>query len=227
VTSDRHLESELDRLYANRFSERERVAKVRLWHTLCDAYFSRLVPAHGTVLDLGAGYCDFINNIRAAQRIAVDLNPDTPRHAAEGVEVHLLPLEQLGEVIKPGTVDLAFASNVFEHLRGPDALLQVLGAVHRALRPGGRLVVMQPNVRLVGGRFWDFFDHTLPLTEKGMEEALTVSGYEVIERRARFLPYTTKSRLPQWPWLVRLYLALPPAQWIMGKQMLVIARRPQ
>jgi hypothetical protein len=85
---------------------------------------------------------------------------------------------------------------------------------------------MQPNVRLVGGAFWDFFDHTLPLTERGMEEAMAVAGLRVVERRARFLPYTTKSRLPQWSWLVRLYLLLPPAQWLLGKQMLVVAERP-
>jgi hypothetical protein len=60
-----------------------------------------------------------------------------------------------------------------------------------------------------------------------MEEALGVAGYEVVECRARFLPYTTKSKLPQWSWLVRLYLALPPAQWLMGKQMLVVAQRPR
>ena len=84
---------------------------------------------------------------------------------------------------------------------------------------------MQPNVRLVGGKFWDFFDHTLPLTEKGMAEAMTVAGLRVVESRARFLPYTTKSRLPQWPALVRLYLAVPPAQWLLGKQMLVVAER--
>jgi SAM-dependent methyltransferase len=221
------LEGNLDRLYANRFSERERAVKARFWRTLCDAYFSRLVPVHGTVLDLGAGYCDLLNNIQAARRIAVDLNPDTPRYAAEGIEVHLMPLEELGKAIEPGTVDLAFASNVFEHLRGPDALLLVLGAVHLALRRGGLLVIMQPNVRLVGGRFWDYFDHTLPLTEKGMEEALTMAGYEIVERRARFLPYHSKSWLPKWPWIVQLYLALRPAQWLMGKQMLIIARRPR
>ena len=87
-------------------------------------------------------------------------------------------------------------------------------------------MIMQPNVRVLGGSFWDFFDHTLPLSEKGMTEALTVSGYEVVECRARFLPYTTKSRLPQTDLMVRAYLAFPPAQWIMGKQMLLVARRP-
>ena len=157
----------------------------------------------------------------------MDLNPDTKRFAAPGVEVHQLPLEQLTQAVDEGTVDLAFASNVFEHLRSPDALLKVLANVRTALRPGGRIMIMQPNVRLVGGAFWDFFDHTLPLSERGMTEALEVAGFRVVECRARFLPYTTKSRLPQWAFLVRLYLRFRPAQYLLGKQMLVLAERPR
>jgi SAM-dependent methyltransferase len=220
------IEGELEKLYANRFSTAERIEKHRLWKTLCESYFSQYVPSEGTVLDLGAGYCDFINQIRAAHRIAVDLNPETRHAAAAGIEVHSLPLERLGEVIAPQSIDLAFASNVFEHLRDPDALLEVLASVWRVLCPGGRLMIMQPNIRLVGGGFWDFFDHTLPLTEKGMAEALLVSGFEVLENRPRFLPYTTKSLLPRWSCLVRFYLMFPPVQWLFGKQMLLVARRP-
>jgi hypothetical protein len=41
----------------------------------------------------------------------------------------------------------------------------------------------------------------------------------------RFLPYTTKSPLPQAPWLVRLYLKVPLAWWFLGKQSLVIAEK--
>lgn len=221
------LNSELDRLYAARFHDDERESKARLWHVLCREFFARYVPNDACVVDLGAGYCDFINNISARRRIAVDLNPDTKRFAAPGVEVHQVALEHLSEAVDQGTVDLAFASNVFEHLRGPDALLRVLANVRTALRPGGRIMVMQPNVRMVGGAFWDFFDHTLPLTERGMTEALEVAGFRIVECRARFLPYTTKSRLPQWAFLVRLYLRFRPAQFVLGKQMLVIAERPQ
>ena len=221
------LEGRLDQLYRARFADEEREAKARLWRVLCDAFFSRYSSPEATVLDLGAGYCDFINNVRAGRKIAVDLNPDVRLFAAQGVEVHLLPLGRLGEAVEPASVDLAFASNVFEHLRGPDALVEVLSAVRAALKPGGRLVVMQPNVRLVGSAFWDFFDHTLPLTEKGMAEAMQVANLTVVECRAGFLPYTTKSRLPHWPSLVRLYLALRPAQWLLGKQMLLVARREE
>jgi SAM-dependent methyltransferase len=221
------LNAELDRLYAARFHDDERESKARLWRVICRDFFARYVPGDACVLDLGAGYCDFINNISAGRRIAVDLNPDTKRFAAPGVEVHQIPLERLSKTVDHGTVDLAFASNVFEHLRGPDALLTVLANVRTVLRPGGRIMIMQPNVRLVGGAFWDFFDHTLPLSERGMTEALEVAGLRVIECRARFLPYTTKSRLPQWAFLVRLYLRLRPAQYLLGKQMLVVAERPQ
>ena len=86
------LDRRLDRLYAARFPDRERERKSRLWAVLCNAFFSRYVPADGTVVDLGAGYCDFINHVRASRRIAVDLNPDTARFAAPGVEVLAAPL---------------------------------------------------------------------------------------------------------------------------------------
>jgi SAM-dependent methyltransferase len=217
----------LDRLYANRFSDAERASKASLWRVLCESVFQRYVPPGGAVLDVGAGYCDFINAIQAQRRIAVDLNPDMEQFAAQGVETHRLPLEQLDHVIEADSIDLAFASNVFEHLKGPDALLQVLAAIRTVLRPGGKLMIMQPNVRLVGGKFWDFFDHTLPLTEKGMCEALGVAGFQIVECRARFLPYTTKSRLPQWPWLVRAYLSTGIGPLLFGKQMLVVAQKPR
>jgi SAM-dependent methyltransferase len=220
------VEGELDRLYRNRFPASERASKARLWKELCDSFFNRYVPSDGTVLDLGAGYCDFINHARAARRIAVDLNPDCLAASEPDVEAHQLPLDHLGEVVGDGSLDVAFASNVFEHLRGSDMLLDILKSVYVALKPGGRLLIMQPNIRYVGAAFWDFFDHSLPLTEKGMTEALRLVGFEVEECRPKFLPYTSNNPFPRWPWIVRLYLALPAAQWLFGKQFFIVARRP-
>lgn len=212
-------------LYAARFSAADREAKSRLWQVLWDGFFHRYVAADACVVDLGAGSCELVNAVRARRRIAIDLNPDLQRFAARGVETHVVPLSALLDVVTPESVDVAFASNVFEHLRSPEALLEVLASVRTTLVPRGRLIIVQPNVRLTGGAFWDFFDHTLPLTEKGMAEALALAGFRIVESRARFLPYTTKSRLPQLASLVRLYLALRPAQWLLGKQMLIVAER--
>ena len=86
------------------------------------------------------------------------------------------------------------------------------------------MIVLQPNIRLVGGSYWDFLDHKTPLTERSLEEAAQTAGLETERLITRFLPYTTKSRFPQRGWLVRGYLAFPPAWWLLGKQSLLIAR---
>jgi len=51
------------------------------------------------------------------------------------------------------------------------------------------------------------------------------SDYEIERLVARFLPYTTRSPLPQHPSFVALYLAVPLAWRIFGKQFLVVARK--
>jgi SAM-dependent methyltransferase len=219
------LEAALKPLYERRWTRAECEAKAELWKVLHDHVLARYIPPEAAVADLGAGYCGFINQVRAARRVAIDLNPDTAAAAAPGVEVIQAPLERLDELVGPASIDVAFASNVFEHLRGPDALLAVLGAIHRALKPGGRLLVLQPNMRWVRESFWDFLDHTLPLTERGLTEALTVSGFKVEECRSKFLPYSVDRRLPLSKTLARLYLLLPPAQWVFGKQMFLVSRR--
>ncbi len=81
------LGGRLDALYANRFPDAERAQKARLWKVLCSSFFGRYVRDTDVVVDVGAGYCDFVNNVAASRRIAVDINPDTSRHAAPGVEV--------------------------------------------------------------------------------------------------------------------------------------------
>lgn len=213
----------LERLYQLRFSTAERQANDRLWRVLCESYLQKLVPADATIVDVGAGSCGFINNIRAKRRIAVDLDAGLRDRAAAGVEPHVSDIAALPDLLGPASVDIAWASNVFEHLPSAAELLRVLQAIRTILRPNGRIIILQPNVRLVGGRFWDFLDHTLPLTETGMQEALGVAGFRIVSCKARFLPYTTKSSVPKPTWLLRTYLALPPAQWLFGEQFLIVA----
>jgi len=54
-----------------------------------------------------------------------------------------------------------------------------------------------------------------------------MAGFKTKKVIARFLPYTTKSRLPQHPLLVRAYLAFPPAWLLLGKQTLYLGEKPQ
>lgn len=215
---------DLSALYSERFKARERERKLAVWRVLCRHFFQRYVRPEDTVLDLGAGHCEFINTIRCRERIAVDGNPEVRRWAGEGVRVVLATSVHLAEV-GDASVDVVFCSNFLEHLPDKTALHETLAECRRVLRQGGRLLVLQPNIRAVGGRYWDFIDHHLPLTERSLVEALVMAGLAPREVRARFLPYTTKSALPQHPLLVRLYLLLRPVHRLLGGQSWLVAEK--
>ena len=218
--------TELSDLYRNRFSDRELDDKAALWKVLCEDVFQQYVPADGTVVDLGAGSCEFVNAITARRRIAVDLNPDTKEFADDGVEVVTSRSDDLG-LLDDGCVDVVFTSNFFEHLPTKDDLMATLRECRRVTAPGGRIVVLRPNIRYLAGRYWDYLDHHLPLTHLSLAEALGLAGYEVEEVVPRFLPYTVKdARVPVRPFLVRSYLRLPLAWRFLGRQMLVVAAAP-
>jgi SAM-dependent methyltransferase len=217
--------NELSRLYRNRFDAKELAEKQILWSALCEGMFQQYVPESGTVLDLGAGNCEFSNAIRARRRVAVDLNPETKYFADPAVEVFQTSSTDLS-ALADGSVDTVFSSNFFEHLPSKDALMETLRESYRVLVPGGRIVVLMPNIRYVGGRYWDYLDHYLPLTHLSLVEGLELAGFSTERVIPRFLPYTVRdSKLPVTAGLVRLYLRLRPIWPILGRQMLVVARR--
>ncbi len=215
-----------EELYRQRFADVSQQQRAAMWEVLCRVVLQRYVEPTDTVVDLGAGFCEFINTIRCEHKVAIDANPAVRARAADGVNVVVGDVRAVIRKIAGATVNVAFCSNFFEHLRDKDAVLAVLGEIHRILVPGGRLIVIQPNIRYAYKEYWDLFDHHVPLSHRSLSEALQLSGFQIDHLRPRFLPYTTKSRLPQAAWLVRLYLALPPAQWLLGKQMLAVARKP-
>lgn len=217
---------DLTRLYRHRFSEAEVVRKNRIWKVLCRSYFARHVRPSDTVVDIGAGYCEFINNIECGRRVAVDPNPEVRLHAGPDVTVLNEPSTAVAS-LPAGEVDVVFMSNFLEHLADKTAVLETLRECRRLLRPGGKVIVLQPNIRLLGGAYWDFFDHYTPLTDRSLVEAMELAGFQPTVVIPRFLPYTTKSRLPGAPWLVWAYLKFPPAWRILGKQTLVVASRTE
>jgi ubiquinone/menaquinone biosynthesis C-methylase UbiE len=213
----------LKELYAARFSAEERAKKDRIWRVLCEHYFQDLVAPTDTLLDLACGMGEFVRHIRCAHKIAVDLNPEVRDLLPPDIRYLCAPAHDI-PAIASGTVDVCFISNFFEHLESKQAMDAVLEEVRRVLRPGGRLINMQPNVRYEPGRYWDFYDHVLPLSHLSAAEGLAKHGFVIERLIPRFLPFTTKSALPQHPFLVRAYLAFPPAWRLLGGQFLVVAR---
>ena len=201
------------------FDERRSV----VWGTLWDEVFSQYIGPGDTVVELGAGWCDFINNVAAQRRIALDLWEGVQDAAAPGVETHVGPAQDLG-FLADGSVDVVFASNLLEHLERP-IVEGVVREVLRVLRPGGRLVLVQPNYRLCSKRYFDDYTHVSIWSDVGMAEFLKAMGMELERVQGRFLPFTLKSRLPVSRTLIRGYLRSPVKP--QAGQMLLIARRPE
>lgn len=212
-----------DKVYARRF-EPKRAFRVAMWQVLCRDFFQAYIPVQGCVVEVAAGHCEFINQIQAARRLAVDINPDTAQYAGPGVETHLVPATEL-ESLGQGMADAVFVSNFFEHISKPD-IVKCLRGIFRLLKPGGRLLILQPNVRYCAKDYWMFFDHVTPVDDRALVEVLEVLGYRIQRCIPRFLPYTTQSRMPQTAGLVKWYLRLPFLWRFLGAQTFVCAERP-
>ncbi|OGD94082.1 hypothetical protein A2697_03695 [Candidatus Curtissbacteria bacterium RIFCSPHIGHO2_01_FULL_41_44] len=215
---------DIKELYINRFSKDERKERNDIWEVLCSSFFQQYIDPKNSVLDLGAGYCEFINNIKAKRKIAVDLNPETKKFADHNVRTLICSSTKLPKQLT-GKIDIVFASNFFEHLPTKEDIVKTLAQVKKALARKGKIIIMHPNIRYLGGSYWDFLDHQLPLSEKSLVEALTLSNFKIIKVIPKFLPYTIKSKIPKYKWLIRLYLKFKLAHFILGKQSLIIAQK--
>jgi SAM-dependent methyltransferase len=213
----------LKEVYEQRFDEEDQARKEAIWREL-GRFLQRYIPPNARVLDIACDLGYFIRNIQAADRWATDIRDVA---ATLPPEVHFVRASglELADVLPPASFDLAFFSNYLEHLASTEAVLQQLRVAHALLKPGGRVLILQPNIRLIGGSYWDFIDHQTALTDKSLAEAAVMAGFTTKQVIARFLPYTTKSRIPQHPMLVRAYLAFPPAWLLLGKQTLYLGER--
>ena len=213
-----------DEVYSHRFSDADASEKHALWSVL-GRYLQRYVPEDAVVLDLACDRGYFIEHVDAREKWATDLRDMSPHLSSDVTFVQSDGLE-LARALPLASFDVVFMSNYLEHLPSGDAVVAQLQVVAELLRPGGVAIVLQPNIRLLGGAYWDFIDHKVALTEASLVEAAELAGLETVRVVKRFLPYTTKGRLPLSPFLVRTYLALKPAWLLLGKQTLFIARRP-
>ena len=212
---------DLEQMYRLRFAQTQGYRK-KVWAVLTSRFFQQFFSLTDTVLDLGCGYGEFINQIKCGAKLGMDLNPESERYLDTTVrflhqdcsEKWALPDESL---------DAIFTSNFFEHLPSKVALGKTLTQAHRCLKRGGKLLALGPNIKYVPGAYWDFWDHYLPLTELSLSEGLRNHGFALESCVPRFLPYTMVNA-PQYPvFLLRVYLAIPPLWKLFGQQFFIVA----
>ena len=183
-------------------------------------YFQRRIRAEDCVLDLGAGRGHFINNVVARRRIALDRWTEMPSFVGHGVESHVATVTDLS-FLEDGSVDFAFASNLFEHI-SQDDFARVLHQLEFKLSHCGVLCLLQPNYRYAYREYFDDYTHITVYSHLTMCDFLRARDYDIVDCRPRFMPLTIKSGLKVSQTLIWLYLNSPLK--LLGKQMLIIAR---
>lgn len=192
--------------------------RVAVWEHIC-TYLSRWIPSDSSVLELGAGWCDFANQVTAGRVVAMDIDDVVVKSASPHVEAVVGDCTDLS-MFADGTFDVVFASNLLEHLERPEAG-RLLAESRRVLRPGGRLMLMQPNFRLNPGRYFDDFTHVAIYTDQSLPDYLVSEGWTIEKTLAKFLPLTMKSKGSGLTFLVPWYLRSPVKP--LAGQMLVVA----
>jgi SAM-dependent methyltransferase len=209
---------DVSKIYSRRFTPNLEFRR-QMWKVLCSDFFQIRIQENSRVLEIAAGYCEFINHIHASQKFAVDINPETKNYAADDVTVVLSPSDNI-PTLPDESIDVIFVSNFFEHITR-EAILATIQEAKRLLTSGGKFIIMQPNIRFCAQDYWMFFDHITPVDDRALVEALEISGFRILENIPRFMPYTTQSSLPKSLWMIRLYLKMPFVWKFFGQQALI------
>ena len=196
-------------------------ARAVVWKVVA-GHLARWVPPNAHVLEVGAGYCEWINNVSAARRVALDVWPEFTRYVGSGVEPVVADASKDLRSLGAATFDVVLASNVLEHF-APDVAANVIEDIASLLKADGRLIIIQPNFRYASRHYFDDYTHRAVFTDVSLPNLLKAHGFAIDVVKPKFLPYSMRnSRLPISAWAVRAYLASPFKPF--AGQMLVIAR---
>jgi cyclopropane fatty-acyl-phospholipid synthase-like methyltransferase len=155
------------------------------------AYFDQHLGPHlpadrgAAILDVGCGFGGLLMHLRDrgySNVSGVDVSPEQVAMA------HRLGLTgvTLGEAAehladRRDELDLVCAIDVLEHLERSE-LLELLDAVHAALRPGGRMLLQVPNADGPFACRMRYFDltHERAFTGKSIAQALRAAGFTTV-----------------------------------------------
>jgi SAM-dependent methyltransferase len=191
----------------------------KVWKAICE-YLTKFIPPESSVLDLGSGYCDFINNIKAKTKIAVDSDINSKKFCENDVLFLNIKVTELE--FEENTFDVVFASNLFEHLSDEESD-NLISKIIRILKNNGKLIIIQPNYYYAYRVYWDDYTHKKAFSHVSLSDFLISKGLKLKKIEKRLLPYSFKSVFPKSYILTKLYLM---SFWRpFAKQMLIIAEK--
>jgi predicted SAM-dependent methyltransferase len=220
LMSQKHTEADLpaNQYFKTRYSPNPK--RKLVWRAICE-YLQQFINTDNSILELGAGYCDFINQIRGTQKYAVDKNPDVAFYCAP--DVRFIQAKVPASLsLPPQSIDVIFGSNLLEHLSDLECS-SLFEQFSYFLNEKGKLIFIQPNYYYSYRTYWDDFTHVKAFSHVSLNDFIVARGYKIVRLEKRFLPFSMKSYLPKSYWLTKMYLA---SFWRpMAKQMLVVAQK--
>ena len=213
----------LQNIYNIRFSNLEHYRN-EIWKILVNEYFNQYINSTDCILDLGCGYGEFINNVSCKESHAMDLNPDSKEHLNPNIHFHQQDCSQPWN-IEPEKFDMIFSSNFFEHLPSKESLESTISNAKKALKPNGKIIALGPNIAVLKGKYWDFWDHHVALSDQSISELFEIFGFNVEKIVPKFLPYNMVRVKKKPLFIVALYLKIPFIWKLFGKQFLVVATK--
>lgn len=210
-----------DALYRHRFKDVDQAERNKVW-SVVSKYITSLAGQPKRVLDPACGLGEFINFCPSDEKWASDMGMDG---SFLNQNIKFISGAFLDVELPDDYFDLIYLSNVLEHLPSQLAVNEFLVHAREKLRKGGTLVIMGPNFKYCADEYFDCADHTTILTHIAVEEHLVAAGLTPTRTIPRFLPYSFRSRLPSFEITTRLYLRIPFAWKILGKQFLLVASK--
>jgi len=207
----------VDKIYQQRFSKTDE--RKILWDILVHDFFQKYIDINDVVVDVPCGYGEFINTIVCKKKVAVDINPDSKKYVNKDVE--FIQASSTKIPLKSDSADIVFVSNFFEHITREDIQKTII-EFRRILKKGGKVMILQPNIRFANKNYWMFFDHITPVDDRALEEIFTIENFSLTKRILRFVPFTSQGKLPMSRNLIKLYLAFPLAWRLLGQQTFMV-----
>lgn len=208
------------RVYEYRFKDVDLIKKNAVWQEIA-SYIYKELKQPDVVLDPAAGLCEFINNIPAREKWAVDKSASVCASYEQNVRAIN---EDIFDVDLPRDYfEGIFISNFLEHLDSHEQCVRLLSRLRESLTNNGVLCIMGPNFKYCAKEYFDCADHNLIFTHLSVEEMLFSTGYKIEKSHPKFLPFSFRSRLPASPFLTKCYLNLQISWKLLGKQFLIFA----
>jgi len=212
-----------ERLYNYRFQDIDQDGRIAVWREI-SAHVHGVMGRPQTILDPAAGRGEFIGSVPARETWAVDA-VSYPQ-ALYKADTKVITAAIMDADLPENHFDGVFVSNFLEHLYDQEAIAAFLEKMRDTMASGGRIAIMGPNYRYCSKDYWDCADHYVALTHVAVDEHLYAAGFEIERTIPRYLPYSFRGILPPSAELTKRYLQMPLAWKLLGKQFLVIGRKP-